>query len=182
MRSLGNLPAAAQLMDRFRLRDCLPPLDPELVAASARQRAKAHLVMPIPESRIAFVDDVQALRRAQDALWRPPRLCDGRRGATPGVSCVGLDVENSPTTNRAVLLQVVPLYCGTVAVARWCFRFVTALIPYFLFIFYYFIFLSLLVEVMATELCCWSCYRISRREGGGAESKRDLALSERLAT
>ena len=55
-------------------------------------------------AQVVVVDGGRALRYAQDALTNPPAV--GGRGGLPGVSCVGLDVENCPTTNSAMLLQV----------------------------------------------------------------------------
>lgn len=106
MISLGNLPAAAQLMNHFHLHRDLPPLDPRLVEASARERAAAHLQLPISESMVIFVHDKRSLKYAQQVLVRvaPPGVCGG--AGTPFVSCVGLDVEGSPVTNKSALLQV----------------------------------------------------------------------------
>eukprot|EP00903_Cladosiphon_okamuranus_P015468 g14282.t1 len=101
---LGNLPAAATLMNHWDLHGDMPPLDPLLVEASARERAAAHLQLPIDASRVVVVDGEQALLYAQNALTDPPVV--GGRGGLPGVRCVGLDVENCPTTSWAVLLQV----------------------------------------------------------------------------
>ncbi|CAN0148816.1 unnamed protein product [Pylaiella littoralis] len=99
-----NLPAAAALMDHFHLHRDMPPLDPALVEASAREIAAAHLQLPIDSSRVVVVDGSKTLQYAQRALLDPPAV--GGRGAYPGVRCVGLDVENCPATNRAVLFQV----------------------------------------------------------------------------
>eukprot|EP00904_Undaria_pinnatifida_P000075 jgi/Undpi1/10068/HiC_scaffold_28.g12522.m1 len=104
MQSLGNLPAAAQLMDYFDLHRDLPKLDPRLVEASARKRAAAHLRLPISESRVVLVDNMGTLKYAQQALRDPPGI--GERGGAPGVSCVGLDVESCPVSAMATLLQV----------------------------------------------------------------------------
>eukprot|EP00752_Nemacystus_decipiens_P004366 g3990.t1 len=104
MIELRNLPAAASLMDYWDLHGDVPPLDPLLVEASARERAAAHLQLPISMSRVVLVDGAHALQYAQHALTDPPLV--GGRGGLPGVSCVGLDVENCPVTSTAVLLQV----------------------------------------------------------------------------
>lgn len=171
MIEIGNLPAAATLMDHWDLHGDIPPLDPLLVEASARERAAAHLQLPICASRVSVlavivgcccsvavavpplahagststqakgrricvlerphaklsqsdtrkphpetadkcqymeqvvvVDGAQALLHAQNALTDPPAV--GGRGGLPGVTCVGLDVENCPITNSAMLLQV----------------------------------------------------------------------------
>lgn len=62
MLKLGNLPAAAELLDHFGLHGEMPPLDPALVEAAARQRAAAHLQLAISDSRVreaaAHVDSV----------------------------------------------------------------------------------------------------------------------------
>lgn len=101
-------------MDHFRLHDELPPLDPELVEASAREHAAAHLRLPIVESRIFFIDRLEGVRRAREVLRSPPLVGEepsggdggsGGRRRSGGVSCVGLDVESSPTTHKAVILQ-----------------------------------------------------------------------------
>ncbi|CAN0205206.1 unnamed protein product [Scytosiphon promiscuus] len=105
MLKLGNLPAAAELMDRFDLHGTMPPLDPALVEAAARKRAAAHLQLAISDSRIVVVDGFQALQYAQRALMKPAPV-GGRAGGPAGVVCVGLDVENCPTTTKAKLLQV----------------------------------------------------------------------------
>lgn len=104
MRELGNLPAAAQLTDHFNLHGQVPALDPRLVEASARERAAAHLRLPIGDSNVVLVDQLQTLQYAEEAMKRPPLV--GGRGQAPGVSCVGLDMEASPMTNKATLLQV----------------------------------------------------------------------------
>ncbi|CBN77309.1 conserved unknown protein [Ectocarpus siliculosus] len=104
MIGLGNLPAAAALMDHFGLHGALPALDPALIEASARERAAAHLQLPISSSRVLVVEGWQTLQYARQVLMEPAAV--GGKGTVPGVRCVGLDVENSPTTNRATLLQV----------------------------------------------------------------------------
>lgn len=50
------------------------------------------------------MDDWQTLQYAEQALAAPPKV--GGRGGTEGVSCVGLDVEMTPATSKASLLQV----------------------------------------------------------------------------
>ncbi|CAM9902554.1 unnamed protein product, partial [Hapterophycus canaliculatus] len=102
---LGNLPAAAEVMNRFDLHGAMPPLDPALVEASARERAAAHLQLPISDSGIVVVDGFQTLEYARRALVKPAAV-GGRRGRAPGVVCVGLDVENCPSSSKAKLLQV----------------------------------------------------------------------------
>lgn len=101
-------------MDHFRLHDQLPPLDPDLVAASAREHAEAHLRLPIVESRIFFIDRLEGMQCAREVLRSPPLIGEepsgddsgsGGRRMSGGVSCVGLDVESSPTTNKAAILQ-----------------------------------------------------------------------------
>lgn len=54
MIELGNLPAAARLMDHFNLHKVLPPLDPVLVEASRQEIAAAHLQLPIDDSKVRF--------------------------------------------------------------------------------------------------------------------------------
>lgn len=54
--------------------------------------------------QVVLVDDWQTLQYAERALTAPPKV--GGRGGTEGVSCVGLDVEMTPATSKASLLQV----------------------------------------------------------------------------
>lgn len=114
MLELGNLPAASQLMDSFDLRDKFPPLDPRDVEASARKRAEAFLQLSVDSSKVVLVNNLEGVRQAREALKAPPEVrgggegsySEGREGGRAGVKCVGLDVENSPTSGRATLLQV----------------------------------------------------------------------------
>lgn len=54
--------------------------------------------------QVVLVDGSKTLQYAQQALLDPPAV--GRSETYPGVRCVGLDVENCPSTNTAVLFQV----------------------------------------------------------------------------
>lgn len=71
-------------------------------------------VGPLPSLRVlqqvVVVDEFQTLQYAQHALMHPAAV-GGRRGGPPGVVCVGLDVENCPTTTKAKLLQVCVSVC-----------------------------------------------------------------------
>lgn len=109
MIELGNLPAAAHLMDHFNLHHLLPPLDPIKVEESARARAEAHLQIPLEDSRVFVVDGWDSLDYAERALRLPPRVgaSVGAGAGGRGVSCVGLDVEcRVHYPNDCTLLQV----------------------------------------------------------------------------
>lgn len=58
--------------------------------------------------QIVVVDGFQTLQYAQRALMKPGAV-GGRVPGPPGVVCVGLDVENCPTTTKAKLFQVLSM-------------------------------------------------------------------------
>lgn len=105
----GDLPAAAQLMDHFKLHHVLPPLDPVEVEACARENAARHLQIPLADSRVFLVDGWDSLLYSERALAMPPKVVgkdEGQGRGAPGAYCVGLDVESTVQESHATILQV----------------------------------------------------------------------------